>query len=342
MRNFTIYLAVLLCLFANKMLSQTFEEQAEKIGNTIEKITKDEKAALKIKVEEINVALEKNQIKKEDADKKKLDLATVSANNIEKLVGEQQLKLSQLVQDKVNGKVTADNKSKRSISIEFKNAKKDSCTYNGERRTTSQFVFAAGLNNVVTDGSTANSDFKTWGSHFYEFGFTGNYRMLKTNNLLHLKYGLSFMWNNLRPSNNRAFFVNGDSTTLATATEALDESRLRNVYLVFPLHLEFDFSPAKSNNGKSYFKSHESVRIGLGGFVGTNLGTKQYIETKLNGHWTETVTDSDWNTNNFIYGLSTYIGYKSTSLYLKYDLNPLFRNNTIKQNNVSLGVRFDL
>ena len=34
-------------------------------------------------------------------------------------------------------------------------------------------------------------------------------------------------------------------------------------------------------------------------------------------------------------------GYKATSLYLKYDLNPLFENNTIDQNNISLGIRFD-
>jgi hypothetical protein len=28
-------------------------------------------------------------------------------------------------------------------------------------------------------------------------------------------------------------------------------------------------------------------------------------------------------------------------LYLKYDLNPMFKDNAIKQNNISLGVRFD-
>ena len=49
----------------------------------------------------------------------------------------------------------------------------------------------------------------------------------------------------------------------------------------------------------------------------------------------------DFNTTDFIYGLSSYIGYKSTSLYLKYDLNPLFKNNSVKQNNISLGLRFD-
>jgi hypothetical protein len=34
-----------------------------------------------------------------------------------------------------------------------------------------------------------------------------------------------------------------------------------------------------------------------------------------------------------------YVGYKATSLYLKYDLNPLFKDNAVKQNNTRL--RFD-
>ncbi len=53
------------------------------------------------------------------------------------------------------------------------------------------------------------------------------------------------------------------------------------------------------------------------------------------------MTKGDFNTNNFIYGLSAYVGFSEISLYVKYDLNPLFTNNPIKQNNISLGVRFD-
>ena len=55
----------------------------------------------------------------------------------------------------------------------------------------------------------------------------------------------------------------------------------------------------------------------------------------------KTITKGDFNSTDFIYGLSAYIGYESTSLYLKYDLNPLFKNNAVKQNNVSLALRFD-
>ena len=49
----------------------------------------------------------------------------------------------------------------------------------------------------------------------------------------------------------------------------------------------------------------------------------------------------DFNVSDLTYGLSAYIGYGATSLYAKYDINPMFKNNNIDQNNVSLGIRFD-
>ena len=60
-----------------------------------------------------------------------------------------------------------------------------------------------------------------------------------------------------------------------------------------------------------------------------------------NGGEVKNKQKGDFNVSNFTYGLSTYVGYKSVSLYVKYDLNPMFKHNTIDQNNVSLGIRFD-
>ena len=58
MRNFTIYLTGLLCLFLTKVFSQeTFESRAKAIATKIENITKDEKAGLKEEVEAVNVEL---------------------------------------------------------------------------------------------------------------------------------------------------------------------------------------------------------------------------------------------------------------------------------------------
>jgi hypothetical protein len=211
----------------------------------------------------------------------------------------------------------------------------------GERRTTSQFVFAAGLNNLVTDNSIENSDYKFIGSHFYEWGLTYNTRIAKNNNLLHAKYGLSVMYNNLRPTDNRSFVLNGDQTNLVVNPIHMKESRFRNVYLVVPAHLEFDFSGSTTKDDKTLYKTHQSLRLGIGGYAGINLKSKQIIKYEDDDRKVTERTRGDFNTSNFIYGLSTYVGYKQTSLYLKYDLNPLFTANAVKQNNVSLGVRFD-
>ena len=254
------------------------------------------------------------------------------------------------MQQKVNGKI-AESKTNDSSTVRI--GKRLVLTYENdsirrkkhyeyrERRTTSQFVFALGLNNVVTDGSVENSDFKFAGSRFYEWGLSYNTRIFKNDNLLHLKYGASLMYNDLRPTDNRVFVVNGDQTDLEYSPINLKSSRFRNVYLVAPLHLEFDLTEKKVKDGKNIFRTHESFRFGIGGYAGVRIKSKQKTEYKIDDIDYDIKAKGDFNASNFIYGLSTYLGYGETSLYLKYDLNPLFQNNAIKQNNISLGVRFD-
>ena len=343
MKNVIIYSALLLCLFATKVFAQNdFETRAHEIANRIDKITFDEKAALKKEVEDVNIQLEKTLITKDQADFKKSQLAQNRASNIEKRVAVEQLELNKLVQEMVDGKIKAvDTTKTKKYRFTFNTGRIKDTIQKGEKRTTSQFVLAAGLNNVVTNNSVANSDFRYYGSHFYEVGITYNTRLAKASNLLHLKYGLSFMWNNLRPVNNQNFGVNGNQTTLQTNAIQQVDSRFRNVYLVFPIHFEFDFSPTKLKNNQQIFQSHKSFRLGIGGYLGTNLSSRQHIDYDTIGYQNETISTGDFNTSNFIYGTSAYLGYRETSFYLKYDLNPLFTSNVIRQNNISLGIRFD-
>ena len=349
MKNFTIYLAVLLCLFLTKIHAQeSFETRVQNIALKIEAVTKEEKAALKKEVEDVNVLLEQGSITVAQADEQKKALAQVRAKNIENRVAAIQKELNEVVQLKVDRKIS-DTDTLKSRNGRFaiiwtskKDKENDSIRkYRSEPRTTSQFVFAAGVNNLVTNGSVANSDYRYWGSHFYEWGITYNTRIAKNNNLLHFKYGFSVVYNNLRPTDNRYFVDNGTTTSLETNPINMKESRFRNVNLVFPMHLEFDFSGKTERDGKTYFKTHQSFRLGIGGFAGVNLKSKQIICYDIDGYDTRNVTKGSFNTNDFIYGLSTYVGYKATSLYLKYDLSPLFKDNPINQNNISLGVRFD-
>lgn len=349
MKNFTLSLAAFLCLFLTQVYAQeTFEARAYAIAEKIEKITQEEKDALKVEVETINDLYAKSTINKEQADSQKLAVAEKRAKNIEERTAVAHQELSDLVQEKVNGTVGKDYRSKfskhitASIIVGAEQEKDTLADKFIENRTVSQFVFAAGLNNLITNNAVAHSDYRYLGSHFYELGFTWNTRILKDHNLLHAKYGMSVMYNNLRPTDNRVFVESEAETMLETSLIDLKDSRFRNVSLVVPLHLEFDFSKSERIANSDGFKTHQGFRVGLGGYAGLNIKSKQILVYDLDGNNNRDRERGDFNVNDFVYGISAYVGYQAVSLYAKYDLNPLFKNNAIDQNNVSLGVRIDL
>ena len=153
---------------------------------------------------------------------------------------------------------------------------------------------------------------------------------------------MSLQYNNLRPTDNRYFETNGNQTDLVVATNHLNDSRFRNVYLTAPVHLEFDFTPKKiAKDGTTYFRTHETFRLGVGGYAGVRLKSKQIIKYEIDDLKIKDKQKGDFNVSDFNYGLSAYLGYGTTSVYVKYDLNSMFKNNNIEQNNVSLGIRFD-
>jgi len=353
MKTLTFYVAGLLCLLATELTAQekkdkdkkeTFEVQANTIARNIEKITKQQKDSLKIEVEAVNAQLENNEITEEQAEARKQEFAEMRAKKIETLVAVEEQKLTQLVKDKVDGKI--ERKSGNRFSISFENFGEDStdvCTPTYDfKRTTSQFVFAAGINRLVVDGEIDNDNLKGR-SDFYEWGISFNTRVFQNNNLLHFKYGLSLQYNNLRADNNMIFVTDDNQTGLAESGMDIDVARLRYVNLVVPVHFELDFTPRKVNGDKTYYPTHESFRIGFGGYTGFNVKEKQIVKYEdENGNDVKTKTKGDFNVNDFVYGVSAYIGYGEISLYAKYDLQTVFTDNDVDQNNLSLGIRFDL
>ncbi len=346
---------VLLCTTIAYSQEKTFESEVKRISDKIGLITQQEKDSLKIKVEKINTALDDGLISIDEATLKKQQAAKLHASNIENRVGVEERKLQQLVQDKTNGKIASEDVHEDKVS--FKVFDKDITVFTIEnnkpknnrkrrnKRTTTQLLFAMGVNNVLNNhdiGSLNDSPYKFWQSHFYELGFTWKTRLSREPSATYFKYGLSFLWNNLRADDNQYHVVTGDYTNLELFPENLSESRLRHVQMTFPMHLEFDFSKNKKyDDGFIKDKTHQSVRLGFGGFVGFKLGTRQYIEYKnAEGVRVEQVQKDDFNTNVLNYGLSAYLAYKWYGLYVKYDLNPLFKNTDTR--NISLGVRFDI
>lgn len=367
-----LLILVLLCTTIAQSQEKTFEKEVSKISKRIERITKQQKDSLKLKVVAIDKQLENGEITETTAKTLKKEVAAYHARRIETLVGEQERLLQLLVQDKTNGKIASDEESsKKTDEDEFEedntftignktftfNVKEGDKEESERRRklrwnrkskyqrsTTTQFIFAMGINNVLNDNnlSTLNdSEYQLWRSRFYELGFSWKTRFTNRPSQFYFKYGISFLWNNLRLEDNRIHVKNGDVTEIQEFADPLSDSRLRHVQMNFPVHLEWDLSKNKRySSGRVRDRTNKSFRIGVGGFVGFKLGTRQYLEYRdINNVEVEEVQFDNFNMNIFNYGLSTYVGYRDTSFYVKYDLNPLFQDTETR--NISMGIRFD-
>ena len=329
-----------------------------KTGKAIKKIIVEEKMDLKKAVQKIDSKLSANEITQKQADSLKTFKAELHANNIEKRVSNEEAKIQKTIQEFTNAQIASTEidsflittyygKGEKHIFSVYKTTKsrhenwKKSLLEGNKDRTNNQGVIALGVNNVMTNGKLS-SDFKTWQSNFIEYGHSWKYRLSKNFSPFYIKYGASLLFNNLKAKENQYFVKPGNQTNLATHTKNLKESRLKNVQLIFPVHFQIDFSKPHYVDGiKTYEYSHrESFRIGLGGYAGFRLLSRQILKYEENGILIKEKSNDNYNLNNFTYGLSAYLGYRSTAFYVKYDLNTLFKNGNGR--GVSLGLRLEI
>lgn len=332
MKRNILYIFTFLGMFSNvvsaqKTQDELFDIKVKQIKNEILKITKTEKDALKKSVDSINNLLSKEEISYEEAETLKNIIARQRAKNIEEKANKQNQKLSELVQARVEGNVRSST-DRLSISSDGIFIVEDGNDYI-ESRTHFDLLVAFGHNNLITDGDLPNYN-GHFGNGFFEWGGSFKTKLKKDSNLLNLRYGVSFMHNGISPKDNYYFVQNGHQTDLEQAPMNLRKSKFNNTYIAIPVHLEFNFG------------RKDNYKAGVGGFVGYNLHSSQNLKYRENGRKIKDMTQKDWNVNDVNYGLSAYFGYKIISLYAKYDLNPLFRNNSVEQHNISIGIRLDM
>ena len=229
MRLISIYTAIVLWIMATgfAQAQETDQENNPSVENLIAlkaQIVQQEKDSLKSEVENINSQLQNNVISSEEAETLKMKAAEMHALNIENRLAIIDNKIALLERNGDNslnenghisisvGNEDADNQ--RIFGVSIKSKKRDVVH---DKRTTSGAVVAFGLNNVITEGeSLEDSDFEIWGSRFFEIGWVWNTRVLKNSNWVRFKYGLSFQYNGIKPTDNRYFVDTGEETELQT------------------------------------------------------------------------------------------------------------------------------
>lgn len=357
MRTITMYLVglVTLLMIQNLSAQEEYEKKIEILKEQKAKITQQEKEALKYEVENINERLKDGSINEEEANLLKQKAAEKRALNIENriaivdnqinLLERNQGKMLVLMElDTLTGKgirLGVDINGKPAIIFKSKNWKNE---IRYDRRTYSDFVMAIGLNNAIVEGQSLNdSPYKIGGSRFFEMGWQWRTRVFKNSNFVRLNYGFSFQFNGLKPKDNQYFVaLDNGQTELQEFEYDLSKSKFRMDNLVFPMHLEFGPSKLKTTEETMRYSLRNQFRLGLGGYAGFNMGTRQKLKYDRNGDNVKDKLKRGYNTNDLVYGLSAYAGVDGVLLYVKYDLNPIFKDAAVEQRNISLGLRFDL
>lgn len=335
-RKLLVFLLLIFSLVAIGQ-EQVNDSISPRMKEKIDKVIAEEKEAMKKEVEAVNVQLDNKEISLDDAIAKKKEIANKYALRIQKRA--ELIKAGKDGED-VHTKLTLNIGGGNGLFVLTKNG---DTIRRKDRRTYSDIVLAFGFNNAIQEGKSLNdSDYKAAGSRFFELGFAWRTRVFKNSNWLRFKYGLSLQYNSLKLKDNQYFVKNGNETTVETFPHELNKSKIRFTNLVAPIH--FEFGPSKKIERDTYFRysTRKKFKVGLGGYAGLRIGTRQKLKYKVDGDREKDKMKSDFNANDFVYGLSGYISWGSVGIYTKYDLNPLFASPNSKQQNVSLGIRFDM
>lgn len=338
MKKLIILFALLLLNVAPQIYAQEVVamQEIDTLEQQKEEIIADEKEALKKEVERIILQLENKEISLEEAETLKMEAAKNHALNIENRIAILENEVALRERNYETNYIALGGNGKL-VDINLNNKKEY------ENRTSSDIVIAFGLNNALQEGQSLNdSDFKIAGSRFFEIGWAWKTRVFNNSNWLRFKYGISFQFNGLKPTDNRYFVENEEEISLEEFPIALDKSKFRMDNLVIPIH--FEFGPSKKVETDRYLRyyTQDKLKIGLGAYAGINISTRQKLKYEQDGENVKEKLKNDYNTNDVIYGLSGYIGLSGIALYVKYDLNPIFEDSNTELHNVSVGLRFDV
>lgn len=339
MKAVIIYLILSLSLFMHQQISAQTQnsdyQKEERIEKLKEEIIAEEKKSLKYKVELINDRLERGVISQAEAARKKNEAAELHAKNIENRIAILENEID-LRERNGENQYIAIGENGKAVNFNLNTKKFD-------KRTVSDLVIAAGFNNALEEGQSLNdSDFKLAGSRFFEIGWAWKTRVFERSNWLRFRYGVSFQFNGLKPTNNRIFMQDGEETFLQEFDIDLNKSKFRMDNLVVPVH--FEFGPSKRNEyeDKVRFSTAGKIKVGLGGYAGINIGQRQKLKYEVDGEKVKEKLKNNYNTNDLVYGLSAYLGWGGATLYGKYDLDPIFKDPNRELHNFSLGLRFDV
>lgn len=236
--------------------------------------------------------------------------------------GDRYLKDTVLVVTKKKDGITIviNSDSTRSDSVKNRRDYEKSSVRRGINSWARSVDFQIGLNAFLNQSTlpaypTDIYSLKSLGSRYFAIAFSQRPTIIKGKRArLSLYYAIEGSWNNYMFDNNVVARKGASQLEFEQYPEQLKKSKLTTFALQVPVVPRISFYNA---SGRKVF------HLGVGGFIGYRLDSYTKIKRPNN----DKVHDhASYYLNDFRYGLVGHIGIVKTSLFIKYDLKPVFQD----------------
>jgi hypothetical protein len=199
-----------------------------------------------------------------------------------------------------------------------------------------------GLNNYLENGKFPDSEGKAYGlnttsSRYFAVGTYQRSRIGGDHSPFGVQFGVQLSWYNFMFTKNNYILAEQNGVDFrdyqADFDQELEKSKLVVSYVNIPVMFNAYF---RSKHTYRNHKPRKTFNVGLGGYAGYRVGG--YAKRKVGG---DAKRDRDnYYLNNWHYGLEAQVGYRYMTLFMRYDLNPLFvADKGPELNAFSFGIR---
>ncbi|TGE24313.1 PorT family protein [Hymenobacter aquaticus] len=201
------------------------------------------------------------------------------------------------------------------------------------RAVHSNFSLDLGLNALTNRSGRAEEEFdlKPTGSRYVSLNWHYDIRVGGRRSPLFLVLGPELAFNNYMFDKNRRLLAPDSRTTIVQdPLLSLEKSKLATTVINLPLMAKLNFQDKTG---------HDAFRIGVGGFGGYRLASHTKIKYEDEGNTRKDKDRGSFNLEDFQYGVQGLIGVRGIDLFVKYNMNELFKNNRGPQaQSISFGI----